>query len=88
MATYGDSFWALPVMQAAAVVTAAQDKQVYADLVNVDADAKFVTLVHGTCRRCHASDLTVMNKQTRSADEGMTEMVVCNKCGHTRRRAA
>lgn len=88
MATDKDNFWDLPIMRTAVAILAKQDEELYASLSNVDQDAKFVTLVHGTCRRCRSSDLTVMNKQTRSADEGMTEMVVCNKCGHTRRRAA
>jgi len=34
-----------------------------------------------TCNRCHSRDVDVHQKQTRSADEGMTVFCVCNTCG-------
>ena len=32
------------------------------------------------CRRCHSYDVEVEQKQTRSADEGMTVFCECRKC--------
>lgn len=44
----------------------------------VDADVNSGAL---TCNRCLSHDVEVHQKQTRSADEGMTVFCVCNKCG-------
>lgn len=33
------------------------------------------------CNRCHSHDVQVEQKQTRSADEGMTIFCECRKCG-------
>ena len=32
------------------------------------------------CHRCKSDDVAIEQKQTRSADEGMTVFVTCNKC--------
>lgn len=36
------------------------------------------------CTKCHANSAVVEMLQTRSADEGMTAFVVCQKCHHRR----
>jgi len=33
------------------------------------------------CNKCHSHDVGVQQKQTRSADEGMTVFCECNQCG-------
>lgn len=35
-----------------------------------------------SCRRCGSSDVVTDNRQTRSADEGMTYFSACQDCGH------
>ena len=34
------------------------------------------------CRKCSGDDVTIQQKQTRSADEGMTIFCTCESCGH------
>ena len=34
------------------------------------------------CRKCSSDRITVQQKQTRSADEGMTVFCSCDQCGH------
>lgn len=34
------------------------------------------------CTRCRSTDTVTFQKQTRSADEGMTNFSSCNACGH------
>ena len=41
--------------------------------------------VFGSCRRCGSTRLSVVNRQTRRADEGMTEIRTCQDCGHATR---
>ena len=36
------------------------------------------------CTKCQAKSAVVEMLQTRSADEGMTAFLVCQKCGHRR----
>lgn len=36
------------------------------------------------CPVCKSKDTTYEKKQTRSADEGMTTVIICNKCGYRR----
>jgi transcription elongation factor S-II len=34
------------------------------------------------CRACHSGEVVVIEKQTRSGDEGMTLFCTCKKCGN------
>ncbi len=34
-----------------------------------------------TCRKCHGDKISIQQKQTRSADEGMTVFCKCDACG-------
>ena len=41
-------------------------------------DQKFRAIVR--CRKCHSAEVTWDEKRTRSADEGATVFVTCNRC--------
>lgn len=84
-----DDFWDLPFIQHAneriKAVEVAEYKEIHCNENRPEKEAQFVTTVHGVCRKCKSSRLTILNKQLRSADEGMTEIVHCQDCGYTRR---
>ena len=46
---------------------------------NAAAPAEVDSVIH--CRRCSSADLNFVQVQTRSADEPMTSVFSCNKCG-------
>lgn len=37
------------------------------------------------CRKCHSKNVHVQTQQLRSADEGMTNIITCQDCGHIKK---
>ena len=37
------------------------------------------------CRKCHSHNIHVQTQQLRSADEGMTNIITCQDCGHIKK---
>jgi hypothetical protein len=55
------------------------------DSEQVSALSELMTNSVYTCRKCGSKRVKVTTRQTRSADEGMTEFICCVDCGFVRK---
>ena len=83
-----DDFWKIAFVRRIEAKQLANDVEDYEQLTRSKTENRFTTIVHGSCRKCGSKNVIVYNKQLRSADEGMTEIRVCQECGDETRRNA